>query len=209
MNANPTARPRGLYLITPDERETSRLLERVGEVIGQATWLQYRNKGADARLRAAQATALRALCREAGVPLIINDDPQLAGACGADGVHLGEDDGDVSAARELLGADAIIGASCYDDIGRAARMAAAGADYLAFGAFFPSSSKATTRRATPSLLGDAAALGKPLVAIGGITADNAPELVSAGADLLAVIGGVFDAPDPAVAASALRRAFAG
>lgn len=208
MNANPTARPRGLYLITPDERETSRLLERVGEVIGQATWLQYRNKGADARLRAAQATALRALCREAGVPLIINDDPQLAGACGADGVHLGEDDGDVSAARELLGADAIIGASCYDDIGRAARMAAAGADYLAFGAFFPSSSKATTRRATPSLLGDAAALGKPLVAIGGITADNAPELVSAGADLLAVIGGVFDAPDPAVAASALRLAFA-
>lgn len=208
MNANPTARPRGLYLITPDERETSRLLERVGEVIGQATWLQYRNKGADARLRAAQATALRALCREAGVPLIINDDPQLAGACGADGVHLGEDDGDVSAARELLGADAIIGASCYDDIGRAARMAAAGADYLAFGAFFPSSSKATTRRAKPSLLGDAAALGKPLVAIGGITADNAPELVSAGADLLAVIGGVFDAPDPAVAASALRLAFA-
>lgn len=208
MNANPTARPRGLYLITPDERETSRLLERVGEVIGQATWLQYRNKGADARLRAAQATALRALCREAGVPLIINDDPQLAGACGADGVHLGEDDGDVSAARELLGADAIIGASCYDDIGRAARMAAAGADYLAFGGFFPSSSKATTRRATPSLLGDAAALGKPLVAIGGITADNAPELVSAGADLLAVIGGVFDAPDPAVAASALRLAFA-
>ncbi|NLG60497.1 MAG: thiamine phosphate synthase, partial [Gammaproteobacteria bacterium] len=201
MNANPTARPRGLYLITPDERDTSRLLERVGEVIGQATWLQYRNKGADARLRAAQATALRALCREAGVPLIINDDPQLAGACGADGVHLGEDDGDVSAARELLGADAIIGASCYDDIGRAARMAAAGADYLAFGGFFPSSSKATTRRATPSLLGDAAALGKPLVAIGGITADNAPELVSAGADLLAVIGGVFDAPDPAVAAS--------
>ena len=208
MNANPTARPRGLYLITPDERDTSRLLERVGEVIGQATWLQYRNKGADARLRAAQATALRALCREAGVPLIINDDPQLAGACGADGVHLGEDDGDVSAARELLGADAIIGASCYDDIGRAARMAAAGADYLAFGGFFPSSSKATTRRATPSLLGDAAALGKPLVAIGGITADNAPELVSAGADLLAVIGGVFDAPDPAVAASALRLAFA-
>ena len=209
MNDNHSARPRGLYLITPDEADTARLLDRVAAVIGQATWLQYRNKSAGADLRAAQARALQRLCRDAGVPLIINDDPQLARDCGADGVHLGEDDGDIARARGLLGESAIIGASCYDDIGRAARMAAAGADYLAFGAFFPSASKSTTRRATPALLHEARALGRPLVAIGGITADNAPALVSAGADLLAVIGGVFDAPDPAVAASALRLAFAG
>lgn len=209
MNDNHSARPRGLYLITPDEADTARLLGRVAAVISHATWLQYRNKNAGADLRAAQARALQRLCRDAGVPLIINDDPQLARDCGADGVHLGEDDGDIARARELLGENAIIGASCYDDIGRAARMAAAGADYLAFGAFFPSASKSTTRRATPALLHEARALGRPLVAIGGITADNAPALVSAGADLLAVIGGVFDAPDPAVAASALRLAFAG
>src|SRR5690606_41822364 len=157
--------------------------------------------------RAGQAAALQALGAKAGIPLIINDDPALAAECGAGGVHLGEDDGDVDAARELLGAEAIIGASCYDDIGRAARMAAAGADYVAFGAFFPSSSKNTTRRATPTLLQEARALGRPLVAIGGITADNAPALVAAGADLRAVIGGAFDAPDPAAAASALREAF--
>ena len=207
MNDTPAARARGLYLITPDDADTARLRERVSAVIHHATWLQYRNKSADAALRATQARALQPLCREAGVPLIINDDPRLARECGADGVHLGEDDGGIAQARELLGEAAIIGASCYDDIGRAARMAAAGADYLAFGAFFPSSSKNTTRRATPTLLQEARALGRPLVAIGGITADNAPALVAAGADLLAVIGGVFDAPDPAAAASALREAF--
>lgn len=208
MNTSPSAPPRGLYLITPDETDTARLLERVAAVISHATWLQYRNKAADEALREAQARALQPLCRDAGVPLIINDDPQLARECGADGVHLGEDDGGIAQARELLGEAAIIGASCYDDIGRAARMAAAGADYLALGAFFPSSSKATTRRASTDLLHEARALGRPLVAIGGITADNAPALVAAGADLLAVIGGVFDAPDPPAAASALRLAFA-
>ena len=207
MNGRHDPRPRGLYLITPDEPDTARLLERVGRVIDQATWLQYRNKAAAPALRHEQAAALTALCARAGVPLIINDDPALARGCGAGGVHLGEDDGDVAAARELLGDAAIIGASCYDDIGRAARMAAAGADYVAFGAFFPSSSKAGTRRAKPDLLREAGALGLPRVAIGGIDADNAPGLVAAGADLLAVIGGVFDAPDPAAAARAIRLAF--
>ncbi|MFZ7095828.1 thiamine phosphate synthase [Luteimonas dalianensis] len=209
MNESTAARPRGLYLITPDEADTGRLLDRAEAVIGHATWLQYRNKAAGAALRKAQAQALAGLCRAAGVALIINDDPALAHACGADGVHLGEDDGGIVQARALLGEAAIIGASCYDDIGRAARMAAAGADYLAFGAFFPSTSKATTRRAGPELLQQARALGRPLVAIGGITADNAPALVAAGADLVAVIGGVFDAPDPAAAARALRHAFDG
>ena len=207
MNGNQAPRPRGLYLITPDEPDTARLLERVEAVIDQGAWLQYRNKSAGPALRREQAAALQALCAKAGIPLIINDDPALAAECGAGGVHLGEDDGDVDAARELLGAEAIIGASCYDDIGRAARMAAAGADYGAFGAFFPTTSKATHRRASLELLREAGALGLPLVAIGGITADNAAALVAAGADLLAVIGGVFDAPDPAAAARALRAAF--
>lgn len=208
MNDTPAA-PRGLYLITPDEPDTARLLQRVRQVIDQATWLQYRNKTADAGLRHVQATALRTLCSEAGVPLIVNDHPALAHACGADGVHLGEDDGGIDAARDLLGASAIIGISCYDDFERAARMAGAGADYLAFGAFFDSASKATSRRATPGLLGQAGALGLPRVAIGGINADNAPSLVDAGADLIAVIGAVFDAPDPRASARALRQAFAG
>ena len=207
MNNRPSARARGLYLLTPDEADTARLLDRVAAVLGHATWLQYRNKAADAALRDEQASALAPLCRRAGVPLIINDDPVLAQDCGADGVHLGEDDGGIAQARELLGEAAIIGASCYDDLGRAARMAAAGADYLAFGAFFPSASKATPRRAKPAMLQQARALGRPLVAIGGITADNAPALVAAGADLVAVIGGVFDAPEPAAAALALRQAF--
>ena len=209
MNESTSAHRRGLYLITPDEADTARLLDRVGAVIGHAALLQYRNKAASPALRKEQALALTRLCRSAGVPLIINDDPGLAHACGAEGVHLGEDDGGITQARALLGEAAIIGASCYDDIGRAARMAAAGADYLAFGAFFPSTSKATPRRASPELLHEARALGRPLVAIGGITADNAPALVAAGADLVAVIGSVFDAPDPAAAALALRQAFEG
>lgn len=207
MNRTSTAHPRGLYLITPDEPDTARLLARVDGVLDQATWLQYRNKAADAALRREQAAALRRACLRAGVPLIVNDDAQLARAIGADGVHLGEDDGRVADARALLGDEAIVGASCYDDLERAARMAAAGADYLAFGAFFPTASKRTTRRATPGLLRAAGGLGLPRVAIGGINADNAAALAAAGADLVAVIGSVFDAPDPAAAARRLRRCF--
>lgn len=204
----PTVRTaRGLYLITPEEPDTARLLARVAAVLPQATWLQYRQKGADAGRRLAQATALQALCIDAGVPLIVNDDVALAAAVGAAGVHLGEDDGDIAAARALLGPEAIVGASCYDEHALAERAVAAGASYVAFGAFFPTTSKVTTRRATPALLADAAALGVPRVAIGGITPDNMGPLVAAGADLVAVIGGVFEAADPVVAAQAYRAGF--
>lgn len=205
--APPTAVARGLYLLTPDEPDTARLLARVRDVLGFAALLQYRNKAADAALRREQAFALAALCREHGVPLVINDDAPLALACGAAGVHLGEHDGELQAARALLGPGAIVGASCYDDLGRARSAAAAGASYVAFGAFFPSGTKPNARRATPALLRDSAALGVTRVAIGGITPDNTPALVAAGADLVAVIGGVFDAPDPAAAARACRDAF--
>ena len=198
---------RGLYLITPDETDTPRLLARVGAVLPQAALLQYRNKSADAALRHAQARALAGLCREHGVPLIVNDDAALALAVGAGGVHLGEHDGELVAARRLLGGDAIVGVSCYDDAARARTAAEAGAGYIAFGAFFPSGTKPNARRATPDLLRDSAGLGLPRVAIGGITPDNARGLIEAGADLLAVIGGVFDAPDPVAAARALRALF--
>ena len=201
----PTAR--GLYLITPEEPDTARLLARVAAVLPQTTWLQYRQNGADPDLRLVQAAGLQALCREVGVPLIINDDVALAAAIGAAGVHLGEEDGDIAAARTQLGAQAIIGASCYDAHARAERAVAAGASYVAFGAFFPTTSKVTTRRATPGLLAAAAALGVPRVAIGGITPDNMSPLVAAGADLVAVISGVFEAADPVAAAQAYRSGF--
>ncbi|MFT4197584.1 MAG: thiamine phosphate synthase [Pseudoxanthomonas sp.] len=203
------ARPRGLYLITPDEADTARLLARVAPLLGPGvTWLQYRNKTADAPLRHAQAQALQALCEAAEVPLIVNDDAVLAREIGAAGAHLGEDDGALADARRLLGPRAILGASCYDRLDLAHAAVAAGASYVAFGAFFPTASKANTRRARPQLLGEAAPLGVPRVAIGGITPDNARPLVAAGADLVAVIGGVFGAADPRAAVRAYQACFA-
>ena len=199
---------RGLYAITPDERDTARLLARVRAVVDAgACWLQYRNKTADDRLRREQASALLPLCRAAGVPLIVNDDWRLAAAIGADGAHLGEDDGELGEARAALGSDTLLGASCYDSLERARDAVTRGANYVAFGAFFPSPTKPHARRACPTLLQASAALGVPRVAIGGITPDNGRALVAAGADLLAVISGVFDAPDPAAAARAYRRCF--
>jgi thiamine-phosphate pyrophosphorylase len=197
----------GLYLITPDEPGADRLLARVAPLLPFAACLQYRNKRVDAELRERQARDLRALCRDAGVPLIINDDAALAARIGADGVHLGEHDGDIAVARGLLGDAAIIGMSCYDELTRAEIAASAGADYLAFGAFFPSPTKPHARRAAPALLQSAAGLGLPLVAIGGITPDNARPLIAAGADLIAVISGVFDAPDPVAAARSYHACF--
>lgn len=199
---------RGVYAITPDEDDDARLLARVDAVLGAgAVWLQYRNKAADAATRERQARALLPLCRRHRVPLIVNDDWRLAAAIGADGAHLGEDDGEIAAARQALGRQALLGASCYDRADLARTAVAAGADYVAFGAFFPSATKPNARRAAPQLLSDAAALAVPRVAIGGITPDNARGLVDAGADLLAVISGVFDAPDPAAATRAYRACF--
>jgi thiamine-phosphate pyrophosphorylase len=208
MNPAPPPAARGLYLITPDEPDTARLLARVEPLLGAGVaWLQYRNKAAGPALKRAQATALQALCARAGVPLLVNDDAALAAEVGAAGAHLGEDDGVLAAARALLGPDAILGASCYDSLQLARDAVAAGASYVAFGAFFPTTTKVVTRRATPDLLRQAAELGVPRVAIGGITPDNGRALVEAGADLLAVIGGVFDAPDPVAAVRAYQRCF--
>ena len=206
MNAAPSA-PRGLYLLTPDEADTARLLAQVAAVLPHATWLQYRNKRADAALRRTQVQALLPLCRATGVPLLINDDWALAAELGADGAHVGEDDGALVDARAALGPDAILGASCYDDIDLAKRAVDAGASYVAFGAFFPSPTKPDARVARKSLLREAEALGVPRVAIGGITPENARLLAAAGADLVAVISAVFGARHPASVAHAFRAAF--
>ncbi|MBC7990532.1 MAG: thiamine phosphate synthase [Luteimonas sp.] len=198
---------RGLYLITPDDAETGRLLGRVTAVLPYAALLQYRNKSANDALRRSQLLALLPACRAAGVPLIVNDDWKLAIELEADGAHLGSDDGDLRHARDNVRDDFVLGASCYDDPRRAEAAAAAGADYLAFGAFHPSPTKPDARRADPQLLRDGRRHGLPLVAIGGITADNAPALVAAGAAMIAVISGVFDAFDPVAAARAYARHF--
>lgn len=199
---------RGLYLITPDGDDSTVLLAQVTPLLPHADCLQYRNKRADATHRLREATALRAACAEEGVCFIVNDDAALALAVDADGVHLGEDDDGIEAARRLLGGQRSIGISCYDDIERARHAADAGANYIAFGALFPSSTKPHARRASPALFTEAATLGLPKVAIGGITPDNTPMAIAAGADLVAAIGGVFDAPDPVTAARACAAAFA-
>ena len=190
---------RGLYAITDGPRPD--LLAAVKAALrGGVALLQYRDKTADSARRAFEARALRELCARFEIPFIVNDDVELALAAGADGVHLGEDDGDIAAARARLGAGAIIGVSCYDSPARARHLAAAGADYLAFGAFFPSPTKPNARRATPEMLREAKPLGLPLVAIGGVTSDNARPLIDAGADFLAVISGIFAQADPEAAA---------
>jgi thiamine-phosphate pyrophosphorylase len=198
---------RGLYLITPDGDDADVLHARVAPLLPFATCLQYRNKRAAAVQRRVEAAMLAGLCRAAGVRFIVNDDARLAADVGADGVHLGEHDGPPSDARRILGPAAIVGVSCYDELRRAHDAVALGADYVAFGAFYPSATKPNARRATPALLRDAAPLGVPRVAIGGITPDNARPLVDAGADLIAIVGGVFDAPDPVAAARACRSLY--
>ncbi len=206
MTAIPFPR-RGLYLITPDHDDSAQLLAQVEAVLPFAACLQYRNKRADAKRRHDEAMALRAMTRQQGVCFIVNDDADLARQVEADGVHLGEGDGALTDARRLLGAACHIGISCYDDLPRAEAAVAAGADYVAFGALFASATKPAARRASPALLTAAAKLGVPRVAIGGITPDNAHLAVAAGADLLAVIGGVFAAADPREAARACAAAF--
>jgi len=199
---------RGLYLITPDESDTDRLLARVRPVLAAGpALLQYRNKAADAPLRREQARELLAACRSAGLPLVINDDWRLAAELGADGAHLGSDDGNLAEARAALGPAALLGASCYDRLALAERAAANGASYLAFGAFFPSSTKPGASRADPGLLKASTHLNLPRVAIGGITPDNAGIVIAAGAEWVAVISGVFDSPDPAASVRAYRRCF--
>jgi thiamine-phosphate pyrophosphorylase len=201
--------PRGLYALTPDEPDTGALVAAVRAALaGGAAAVQYRNKAADAALRRAQAAVLAALCREAGVPLIVNDDVALALEVDAAGAHLGRDDGDLAAARERLGPGKLLGASCYDRLDRAVRAVAAGADYVAFGSVFASPTKPAAARAPLALFAAARQrLGVPLVAIGGITLENARAAIEAGADALAVISALFAADDIAARARAFTALF--
>jgi thiamine-phosphate pyrophosphorylase len=208
-NQAPRQPLRGLYAITPDCLAATVLIERVRAALqGGAAFVQYRDKGGDPARRAEIARALLALCRQFGARLLINDDLPLALAVGADGLHLGAADGQLSAARAALGSSLLLGASCYDDFERARAAAAAGADYLAFGAMHPSSTKPLAVRASPSLITRCRAeLQLPACAIGGITVENAAPLLAAGADLLAVISDLFEAPDVASRAAAYQQLF--
>lgn len=207
--ARPEYRLRGLYLITPDTADSDALLAGVERALaGRPALLQYRSKQPAAALRLAQAQAIALLCRRAGVPFIVNDSLELALATGADGVHLGRDDGDLFGARQALGAERILGVTCYNEWPRAQEAAAAGADYVAFGAVYASPTKPAAVHAPLALLTRARReLKLPVAAIGGITLANAPEVIAAGGDLLAVISDVFDDPDPAARAAAYREAF--
>lgn len=175
---------------------------------GGARVLQYRDKTSDPATREGVARELNALCREHGVPFLINDDVALAAGIGAAGVHLGRDDPGIGPARDALGPRALIGVSCYNELERARAAAARGADYVAFGRFFPSRTKPRAVPATAALLRAARAeLTIPIVAIGGITPENGGALIRAGADALAVIEGVFGQPDIRAAAARYAQLF--
>jgi len=189
---------RGLYAITPDVPVDFKTLESALE--GRPALLQYRRKTRDIE----EAKAVVALGRRHGVPVIINDDVELALETGADGAHLGKDDGELQAARKKL-AGKVMGVSCYQEPQRARAAVAAGADYVAFGSVFASPTKPSAGRAPLSLFGER--VGVPLCAIGGITLGNAPSVIAAGADLLAVISDLFDAPDVRVRALQYRELF--
>lgn len=201
---------RGLYAVTDGALiEPARLVERVTQALrGGAVMVQYRDKSTDTRRRLREAQALCEACRAYGALLIINDDVALARAAAADGVHLGKDDAPLAQARRMLGEQVIIGLSCYNSLQRAVEAQAAGADYVAFGRFFPSRTKPDAVTAGIELLRQAnTRLRIPRVAIGGITPDNGAALIEAGADLLAVVHGVFGQPDPEAAARRYARLF--
>lgn len=199
----------GLYAVTPQCADTAVLLDKVRQALeGGAQLVQYRDKSHDVALRFEQASELLALCREFGVALIVNDDLRLASLVGADGVHLGREDGSLREARLILGPGKIVGVSCYNDLQRAIAAQQGGADYVAFGSFFASITKPDAVPAPLELLRLAHhELSVPLVAIGGITLDNAGLLVAAGADALAVISAVFDSPDIRAAAAGFSELF--
>lgn len=200
----------GLYVVTSAQTASADALQAAvaAAIRGGAQVVQYRDKMPDAERRHKAADTLARLCRERGVCFIVNDDVALAAAVGADGVHVGQDDADVAAARARLGPTAIVGASCYDSLERAMDALAAGADYLAFGSVYPSSTKPQAVRAPLTLFARARALtDRPLVAIGGITAANAGEIRMAGADAVAVIDAVFGARDIESAAAAIAQQF--
>lgn len=192
----------GLYAITRQAHpDLPGLLSEVRQALaGGAAVVQFRDKSGDARWRLEAASTIRDLCHAVGVPLIVNDDVELAKRAGADGVHIGRHDGDVAAVRAAVGAGLLLGVSCYNDLDRARAAVAAGADYLAFGRIYPSGTKPGAVSCGFEVLREARCLERSLVAIGGITPENGAPVIEAGADFLAAIGAVFSADDVADAA---------
>lgn len=194
--------PSGLYGVTPDWDDTAKLVAAVeAAAAGGMTALQLRHKGATANQRLELAQTLLPICRRWQIPLIINDDWQLALAVGADGVHLGKDDDDPARVRSEIGHDKLLGVSCYSDLERARHMLGIGVDYVAFGAMFASRTKPQATSAALSTIVDACVLTEQIapqagvVAIGGISVDNATSVLAAGAHSLAVVGGLFNSHD--------------
>ncbi|MFA5522147.1 MAG: thiamine phosphate synthase [Castellaniella sp.] len=211
--------PRGLYGITPEWDDTDRLLHAIDQAArGGMVALQWRRKHLDAAQGLAQARRIQDHCRQLGVLCIINDDWRLAAMIDADGVHVGRDDGTIADARLALGDDRIVGSSCYSDIERARQAIDAGVDYIAFGAVYPSPIKPDAVRVPLEVITQARALVENITpagerrvaicAIGGITPGNAAPVVAAGADSLALISGLFEAPDIRAAAAACQALYA-
>lgn len=201
--------PCGVYVLTHHHDHDDKTLVRdvAAAIAGGAVMIQYRDKSGDPERQWRQAALLVDLCGEHDVPLIINDDPDLCLAVGADGVHVGREDGDITATRDRLGPGVILGASCYNEAARAEAAARAGADYLAFGSVFPSPTKPDAVHAPLSLLGDASRQHRrPTCAIGGITAGNIARVAGAGAALAAVIGAVWEG-DPQANVARLSTEF--
>lgn len=193
----------GLYAITPDWADSAQLLATTRAILeGGCRLVQYRNKTAAPGLKLEQARALRALTKRYAARLIVNDDLGLSLEVGADGVHLGLDDGDLAQARAALGPNALLGASCYQSLPLARAAVAAGADYVAFGSVFPSATKPEAKRVSLELLAEAArALPVPVVAIGGIRLENVSALLDTGVRLVAVLTGLYETSDPRQAAA--------
>lgn len=200
---------KGLYLVTPDWDDTDRLLVASEQAIqGGATLLQYRHKTASDALRREQAQALLTLCRTMKVPLIINDHVDLCEAIDADGIHVGGTDASVANVRARVGADKIIGASCYGDLQLARDAKAAGASYVAFGGFYPSRVKKYAVTTPPDIVSRAISeLNMPVCVIGGMTAENSKPLVALGAPMVAAISSVYSAEDPRSAAREFAELF--
>jgi thiamine-phosphate pyrophosphorylase len=198
MMSKPPALPNGLYAITPEDSLLPRLSALVRAALeGGVRIVQYRNKIAALPLKRAQAAEMLRICRAHGAKLIINDDFWLAVEIGADGAHVGRDDapgGSLKTARDALGSHRILGVSCYNEIARAEEAALAGADYLAVGSVFASATKPQATRTSLEMLTETKQrFGLPVAAIGGITLTNAPQVIAAGADLLAVVSDLFNA----------------
>ena len=210
MKANRASRRvRGLYGVTPDAADTSSLVALVGAAVaGGMRLVQYRNKLAAPELRLEQARALKTVCARHGALMIVNDDVGVARAVDADGVHLGREDSSAADARQALGPEKLIGISCYNSLELARSAQTSGADYVAFGSFFPSRVKPGAVCASVVLLKQAKReLAVPIVAIGGITVANASQLIGAGANAVAVISALFAAPDVASAAAQFESLF--